>query len=126
MNPCISILPSFLLHINIPTQHNIPYNFFYTLVDVYRYNPYSQTRGRVDQLKRLGHSVDKVEFIVMGGTFMSLDTSYKDYFIRNLHDALSGHHSSSGECIHRVIKSNPYTIIHFTLFYSIFIYNTHI
>jgi elongator complex protein 3 len=25
-----------------------------------RYNPYSQTRGRVDQLRRLGHSVDKV------------------------------------------------------------------
>lgn len=60
-----------------------------------RYHPYSQTRGRVDQLKRLGHSVDKVEFIVMGGTFMSLDADYKDYFIRNLHDALSGHHSTS-------------------------------
>eukprot|EP00607_Mallomonas_marina_P000536 CAMPEP_0182424678 /NCGR_PEP_ID=MMETSP1167-20130531/10913_1 /TAXON_ID=2988 /ORGANISM="Mallomonas Sp, Strain CCMP3275" /LENGTH=550 /DNA_ID=CAMNT_0024604665 /DNA_START=93 /DNA_END=1741 /DNA_ORIENTATION=+ len=60
-----------------------------------RYHPYSQTRGRVDQLRRLGHSVDKVEFIVMGGTFMSLDRGYKDYFIRNLHDALSGHHSSS-------------------------------
>jgi elongator complex protein 3 len=49
----------------------------------------------VDQLRRLGHSVDKVEFIVMGGTFMSLDVEYKDFFIRNLHDALSGHHSSS-------------------------------
>lgn len=60
-----------------------------------RYHPYSQTRGRVDQLRRLGHSVDKVEFIVMGGTFMSLDSSYKDFFIRNLHDALSGHCSSS-------------------------------
>ena len=60
-----------------------------------RYHPYSQTKGRVDQLRRLGHSVDKVEFIVMGGTFMSLDSNYKDYFIRNLHDALSGHHSSS-------------------------------
>ena len=60
-----------------------------------RYHPYSQTRGRVDQLKRLGHSVDKVEFIVMGGTFMSLDSEYKDFFIRNLHDALSGHHSTS-------------------------------
>jgi elongator complex protein 3 len=60
-----------------------------------RYHPYSQTRGRVDQLKRLGHSVDKVEFIVMGGTFMSLDSDYKDFFIRNLHDALSGHHSTS-------------------------------
>ena len=27
-----------------------------------RYNPYLQTRHRVDQLKRLGHSVDKVHF----------------------------------------------------------------
>lgn len=62
-----------------------------------RYDPYSQTRGRVAQLRALGHSVDKVEFIVMGGTFMSLDKSYKDYFIRNLHDALSGHRSSSVE-----------------------------
>jgi elongator complex protein 3 len=30
----------------------------------------------------------------MGGTFMSLDEDYKDWFIRNLHDALSGHSSS--------------------------------
>jgi len=26
---------------------------------------------------------------------MSLDESYRDYFIRNLHDALSGHISSN-------------------------------
>lgn len=37
----------------------------------------------------------KVEFIVMGGTFMSLDEEYRDYFIRNLHDALSGHVSNN-------------------------------
>ena len=37
----------------------------------------------------------KVEFIVMGGTFMCLDESYRDYFIRNLHDALSGHTSNN-------------------------------
>ena len=60
-----------------------------------RYNPYLQTKNRVDQLKQLGHSVDKVEFIVMGGTFMALSEEYKDYFIRNLHDALSGHSSNS-------------------------------
>ncbi|KAL3869670.1 hypothetical protein ACJMK2_042332 [Sinanodonta woodiana] len=62
-----------------------------------RYNPYLQTRHRVEQLKQLGHSVDKVEFIVMGGTFMSLSDEYRDYFIRNLHDALSGHSSSNVE-----------------------------
>ncbi|GBF89225.1 elongator complex 3 [Raphidocelis subcapitata] len=54
-----------------------------------RYNPYVQARGRVDQLRRLGHNVDKVEFILMGGTFMSLPPDYRDYFVRGLHDALS-------------------------------------
>ena len=62
-----------------------------------RYDPYIQTRTRVDQLKRLGHSVDKVEFVVMGGTFLSLEQSYQDEFIMKLHDALSGHHSHSVE-----------------------------
>ncbi|EFP05422.1 CRE-ELPC-3 protein [Caenorhabditis remanei] len=76
-----------------------------------RYNPYLQTRGRLNQLMQLGHSVDKVhphsistkififqvEFIVMGGTFMSLPEDYRDFFIRNLHDALSGHTSASVE-----------------------------
>eukprot|EP00035_Acanthoeca_spectabilis_P031472 m.14285 g.14285 ORF g.14285 m.14285 type:complete len:561 (+) comp4768_c0_seq2:113-1795(+) len=62
-----------------------------------RYNPYLQTRHRVEQLQSLGHSTDKVEFIVMGGTFMALDTEYRDFFIRNLHDALSGHTSNSVE-----------------------------
>lgn len=37
----------------------------------------------------------QVEFILMGGTFMSLPLDYRDYFIRNLHDALSGHASSN-------------------------------
>eukprot|EP00877_Chromochloris_zofingiensis_P012826 jgi/Chrzof1/7798/Cz02g36320.t1 len=60
-----------------------------------RYNPYVQARSRVDQLRKLGHSVDKVEFILMGGTFMSLPSEYRDYFVRNLHDALSGHSSSN-------------------------------
>ncbi|ALC38559.1 Elp3 [Drosophila busckii] len=60
-----------------------------------RYDPFLQTRHRVEQLKQLGHSVDKVEFIVMGGTFMALPEDYRDYFIRNLHDALSGHSSAN-------------------------------
>ena len=38
-----------------------------------RYDPYSQTKGRVAQLRAIGHDVDKIEFIVMGGTFLSLD-----------------------------------------------------
>ncbi|XP_049359486.1 elongator complex protein 3 [Solanum verrucosum] len=84
-----------------------------------RYNPYVQARSRIDQLKRLGHSVDKVEFILMGGTFMSLPAEYRDYFTRNLHDALSGHTSANVEeavaysehgatkCIGMTIETRP-------------------
>jgi histone acetyltransferase (RNA polymerase elongator complex component) len=43
------------------------------------------------------HETHQVEFIVMGGTFLSMDAEYRDYFIRNLHDALSGHTSNSVE-----------------------------
>ena len=56
-----------------------------------RYDPYEQARGRVDQIRSLGHSVDKVEYIIMGGTFMSLPQDYRDEFIAQLHNALSGY-----------------------------------
>ncbi|KAG8920649.1 Elongator subunit, partial [Tulasnella sp. 408] len=56
-----------------------------------RYDPYEQTRGRVEQLKALGHSTDKVEFIIMGGTFMSMAEDYRNKFIAQLHNALSGY-----------------------------------
>lgn len=59
------------------------------------------------QLKQLGHSVDKVEFIVMGGTFMALPEDYRDYFIRNLHDALSGHTSNNvAEAVRYLMNSS--------------------
>ncbi|VDD82199.1 unnamed protein product [Mesocestoides corti] len=84
-----------------------------------RYHPYVQTRHRIEQLQQLGHSCDKVEFIVMGGTFMCLPEEYRDYFIRNLHDALSGHTSknvaeavyysekSKTKCIGITIETRP-------------------
>ncbi|KDE02761.1 elongator complex protein 3 [Microbotryum lychnidis-dioicae p1A1 Lamole] len=56
-----------------------------------RYDPYEQSKGRVEQLRGLGHSVDKVEFIIMGGTFMSLPESYRSGFVTSLHNSLSGY-----------------------------------
>ncbi len=62
-----------------------------------RYSAYMQARGRLDQLERLGHNTDKVEYVVMGGTFMSCGKEYRDKFITDLHDALSGHTSATVE-----------------------------
>lgn len=72
----------------------------------HRYDPYEQARHRILQLQSLGHNVDKIEYIVMGGTFMSLPDTYKNWFIINLHDALSGSKSSTlEEAIYRSQKS---------------------
>lgn len=60
-----------------------------------RYDPFEQARGRVDQIKSLGHSVDKVEYIIMGGTFMSLPEDYRESFISQLHNALSGYQTDN-------------------------------
>lgn len=80
-----------------------------------RYDPYEQARGRVDQIKSLGHSVDKVEYIIMGGTFMSLPQSYRDTFIAQLHNALSGYPGTKVEesvaaAAHSTIKCVGITI----------------
>ena len=67
-----------------------------------RYDPFEQARGRVEQIKSLGHSVDKVEYIIMGGTFMSLPESYRDGFISQLHNALSGY---QGEDVDEAVEA---------------------
>lgn len=84
-----------------------------------RYDPYEQARGRVEQLRGLGHSIDKVEYIIMGGTFMSLDKEYRESFIASLHNALSGHttqdvdeavefgQQSSTKCVGITIETRP-------------------
>src|SRR5437764_933032 len=84
-----------------------------------RYDPLEQARGRIDQLKSLGHNVDKVEYIIMGGTFMSLPEDYRDNFIAQLHNALSGYQTenvdeavtagemSSIKCVGITIETRP-------------------
>lgn len=53
-----------------------------------RYNPYLQTRNRCDQLKRLGHSVDKVwvQLYIYTFVFSYFVFIYIDFFfVQNLY-----------------------------------------
>ncbi len=53
------------------------------------YDPYLQTKSRLDQLKAIGHSTDKIDFIIMGGTFTARDPYYKEWFIKRCFDGLN-------------------------------------
>ena len=48
---------------------------------MYEYHPYVQCFNRLKQLKKIGHPIDKVELIIMGGTFPSRDLSYQEWFV---------------------------------------------
>ncbi|KNE67336.1 ELP3 family histone acetyltransferase [Allomyces macrogynus ATCC 38327] len=49
---------------------------------------------RCPHLAMTGNICVYFEYIVMGGTFMALQEEYRNKFIAQLHDALSGHHSA--------------------------------
>jgi elongator complex protein 3 len=49
--------------------------------------PIRQTLRRLIQLELMGHTIDKMEFIVLGGTFNSYDPNYRNEFIQKLYYA---------------------------------------
>lgn len=59
----------------------------------HNFDPYSQTVARLEQLRRIGHLVDKVDVIVMGGTFTSFDPWYRTWFIKRCLDGMNGRYS---------------------------------
>lgn len=48
---------------------------------MFEFHPYVQTFNRLKQLKKVGHPIDKVELIIMGGTFPSRDLCYQEWFV---------------------------------------------
>ncbi len=59
------------------------------------FDPYEQVQSRIRQLTAIGHKVDKVELIVMGGTFPATPIEYQTWFIQRSLDALTGKDSKS-------------------------------
>ena len=56
----------------------------------YGYDPYRQTLARVESLREIGHRTDKVDLIILGGTFTSLEEGYKEWFVKGCLDAMNG------------------------------------
>jgi len=61
------------------------------------FDPLKQVELRLKILSKMGHPGDKIELIVMGGTFLACDPDYQCSFIKSCYDALNGRISSSLE-----------------------------
>ncbi len=53
------------------------------------YDPYGQVTLRLHQLREIGHPVDKVELILMGGTMTARSHDYQEWFVKRALEALN-------------------------------------
>ena len=86
---------------------------------MYDYDPFKQTKSRLSQLKAIGHRTDKVDLIVMGGTFTSRPEEYQDWFVRRCFDGMNGsesedlvsaqvaNESSKARCVGLTVETRP-------------------
>ena len=65
---------------NEPGAQRAELNFF---------DPYLQVHNRLETLKQMGHKLDKVEVIVLGGTWDAYPLDYQRWFIKEVYQALN-------------------------------------
>jgi elongator complex protein 3 len=53
------------------------------------YDPYGQVTLRLHQLREIGHPVDKVELILMGGTMTARSHDYQEWFVKRALEAMN-------------------------------------
>ncbi|XVH31939.1 tRNA uridine(34) 5-carboxymethylaminomethyl modification radical SAM/GNAT enzyme Elp3 [Haloferacaceae archaeon DSL9] len=53
------------------------------------YDPYGQVTLRLEQLRQIGHPVDKVELILMGGTMTARSHDYQEWFVKRALEAMN-------------------------------------
>jgi len=56
----------------------------------HQFDPYDQVISRLNQLKALGHPTDKIELLILGGTWSSYRRDYQEWFVKRCFDAMNG------------------------------------
>jgi elongator complex protein 3 len=64
---------------------------------ILNYDPYEQIKSRLKAFKLMNHPTDKIELIIMGGTFLSYSIKYQSNFIKRCYDALNEKESKNLE-----------------------------
>ena len=53
------------------------------------FDPYTQVKSRLESLTSVGHPTDKVELLILGGTFSSYRRDYQEWFVRRCFEAMN-------------------------------------
>jgi elongator complex protein 3 len=70
-----------------------------------QFDPYLQVSTRLQSLEAVGHPTDKIELLILGGTWSAYKRDYQEWFVRRCFDALNGGEAASLEEAHRLNES---------------------
>lgn len=63
----------------------------------HNFDPHGQVASRLQSLQAVGHPVDKVELLILGGSWCAYRRDYHEWYIRRCFDALNGVDSATLE-----------------------------
>jgi elongator complex protein 3 len=61
----------------------------------HEFDPYDQVAARLEALEAVGHPTDKIELLILGGTWSAYRKDYQEWFIHRCFEALNGMSSST-------------------------------
>jgi len=59
------------------------------------FDPFEQVAARIEALEAIGHPTDKIELLILGGTWSAYAETYQEWFIQRCLDAMNGFESTS-------------------------------
>jgi elongator complex protein 3 len=80
------------------------------------YDPYLQVQSRIKDLEAIGHiPVDKIELIIMGGTFLSTNPQYQKDFVKGALEGIIEQKLGSLEEVKRVAEKSKRRVVGITV-----------
>jgi elongator complex protein 3 len=73
-----------------------------------QFDPFAQTAGRIAALETIGHATDKIELLILGGTWSAYPRGYQEAFILRCLDAMNEQPAASLAEAQRLNESAPH------------------
>ena len=74
--------------LNVPQSYT-PKSPVVLRASLVNYDSYEQVKGRIKAFKAMHHKTEKIELIIMGGTFLEYSKKFQYEFVKGCYDALN-------------------------------------
>ena len=82
----------------------------------HNFDPYAQVKSRLEALEAVGHPTDKIELLILGGTWSSYHRDYQEWFVRRCFEAMNepihhGDHREHGEEQENISVDSEHSVV---------------